>query len=502
MSIPTTPALIRERLFSQEPRLIEAAQRLATIIQSIPPEPRFANTHPRALIVGGFVRDALLGGHPKDIDVEVYGVAPERLEALLHQLYPGLVNSVGRSFGILKIHLGDDVAFDVSIPRRESKTGIGHTAFAIEGDPAMVFADAARRRDFTINALAADALTGELFDAFGGMDDLAAARLRVTDPERFQDDPLRVYRAMQFVARLALTVDSESRDLMAAMVLRGDIDTLSRERITEELKKLLVASTRPSLGFAFARDIGLIERAFPELHALINCPQEPEWHPEGDVWTHTMMVVDFAARIVYDPARNFSLDDRLDVVFGALCHDLGKPSTTNVEEGKIRSRGHEAAGEEPTRRLCQRLSFSERTVDAAIAIATQHLKPWALFRDHDIGTLTDAAYANAVRKLLKRIHPLPAELFLAATEADFRGRGLAGLATVSYDHGNLMRSVIAEQNLDEEPIKPLLSGRDLAAIGVEPGRRMGEIIRTIENLRDDGVLTTRAEALEEAKKLV
>ncbi len=490
----------REQFAMQEPRLVEAAHRLAHAVASLSPDARFAHTQPRSLIVGGFVRDVLCGGHPKDIDMEIYGVAPERLESLLQQLYPGLVNTVGRSFGILKIHLGDDVEFDVSIPRRESKSGQGHAGFLIDSDPAMTTTEAARRRDFTINAIAADPLTGEIIDPFGGIADLTDRLLRVTDPERFQDDPLRVYRAVQFAARLHLRIESHSRELMREMVARGDLDQLSRERVTEELKKLFVRSDQPSIGLEVARDIGIIERDFSELHALIGCAQEPEWHPEGDVWIHTMMVVDHAARLAHDPLRGLTRDEQLDVVFGALCHDLGKPATTNFEDGKIRSRGHEAAGEQPTRELCKRLSFSDRTVESAVVIATHHLKPWALHHDLEMGKMSETAYINNIRKLLQRIHPMRADAFLTATESDFRGRAIPGVDTAPYPAGTVMREVIAEHQLDQDPTKDLVSGKDLLALGLKPGKQLGDLIRFAEGLRDDGKITTREEALEAIKQ--
>lgn len=500
MSSSHNAPTFRDQLFSQEPRLIEAANRLANVIRSIPHDGRYPDAQPRALIVGGFVRDAIRGGHPKDIDMEVYGVAPERLESVLQQIYPGMVNTVGRAFGILKIHLGDDVEFDVSIPRRESKAGTGHTGFVVDGDPTMSVKEAARRRDFTMNALASDPLTGEVIDEFGGLKDVTERRLRVTDPERFQDDPLRVYRAVQFAARMNLTIDPQSRLLMREMVERGDLDQLSRERITEEFKKLLTKSERPSIGLEVARDLGTIERDYPEFHALIGCEQEAEWHPEGDVWTHTMMVLDAAAKHAHDPSRGLSRDEQLSVIFGALCHDLGKPATTKFEDGRVRSRGHEAAGEQPTRDLCKRLSFADRTVEGAVVIAQHHLKPWALHHDLEAGNMTKAAYVNNIRKLLKRIHPMRAEAFLAATEADFRGRGIPGIKTVPYIAGHAMRDVIAEHHLDQDPTKPLISGKDLMELGLKPGKQLGDLIRFAEGLRDDGKITTREEAIDVIKQ--
>ncbi|MEK7115944.1 MAG: HD domain-containing protein [Patescibacteria group bacterium] len=490
----------RDKLFSQEPRLIEVAHRLATSIRATPQDAKYADVTPRAFIVGGFVRDTILGGHPKDIDIEVYGVSPERLEEILHQLYPGVVNTVGRSFGILKIHLGEDVEFDVSIPRRESKTGRGHKGFAVTSDPGMTLEDAARRRDFTWNALAADPLTGELIDPFGGLQDLRDRILRVTDAERFQDDPLRVYRALQLAARMEMTVEPKSHELLREMVARGDLTELAPERVTEELRKLLLKAQKPSIGFALARELGIIERDYSELQALIGCEQEAEWHPEGDVWTHTLMVIDEAAKIIRDPARTFSAEEKLEVMIGALCHDVGKPATTAHLEGRIRSRGHEEAGVEPTQTLLGRLSFGDHILHAAVAIVKDHLKPGMLSIQRENGALTDTTYANAIRKLLKRIHPTSWCVLVAASEADYRGRGIPGSSTEPYAHGNLLAETVQRYRLDEAPTQPLIQGRDLLALGMTPGPSMGKLIAHIEKLRDAGTLTTREEALLEATR--
>ena len=491
-----------QRLAKQDPRLVEAVARIAKAVAALPPDARYPRTPPRLFLVGGFVRDVLLGHNPKDLDAEVYGVPPERLEELLQRLYPGLVNTVGRSFGILKIHLGDDIGCDISIPRQESKTGKGHKGFAISGDPGMSTTEAARRRDFTVNAVLADPLNGDIIDPFDGLRDAKRKILRVIDPKTFIEDPLRVYRAIQFAARFHFTVDADSQQLMREMVQNGSLRELSPERITDELRKLLVKAQKPSVGFELALELGVIEVYFPELFALIATPQEPEWHPEGNVWIHTMMVVDQAARLSRQVVRHFSEEDRLQIVFAALCHDLGKPATTQVIDGRIRSRGHEEAAETPIRLLCSRLTFAERMDEAVIAIAKDHLKPAIFHRDLLAGTLSVEQYSNAIRKLLKRVAPTDWKLFLTVTEADWRGRKLPNVTTAPYVAGAVFSQTIRVNKLDEEPTKPLLQGRDLAELGIPAGPRMGKLIAQIEELRDKGELTTREEALEQVAKLI
>jgi tRNA nucleotidyltransferase (CCA-adding enzyme) len=238
----------------------------------------------RALIVGGWVRDRLLGSASKDVDLEVYGLQPGALRGVLEQFGP--VNAVGESFTVYKV-----ADIDVALPRRESKSGRGHKAFTVEGDPSMPIADAARRRDFTVNAIAWDPLTGEYLDPFDGRGDLLDRRvLRLVDPQTFADDSLRVLRGIQLSARFGLEMEGSTRELCR----RIPLDDLPAERVWGEIEKLLLLAPRPSDGFRLARDLGVVSRLFPELEALDGCPQEPEWHPEGDVWVHTLMVVDRA----------------------------------------------------------------------------------------------------------------------------------------------------------------------------------------------------------------
>lgn len=480
-------------LFNQDRRLLEPANELAMRIKSMGGQ---------ALLVGGFVRDSLTGMVSKDADMEVYGVDADTLERTLHQLYPEKVDTVGRSFGVLKVFLGDGLDLDVSIPRRESKTGSGHKGFAVTGDPNMSVKEAARRRDFTMNSLAADPLTGQIVDSFGGMDDIKNKILRVTDPERFQDDPLRVYRAVQFAARLGFTIEPKSFELMREMVERGDLDELSPERVTEELKKLLLKSERPSVGFEYMRELGIIERDYPELHSLIGVEQEPEWHPEGDVWIHTMMVLDQAATI----SKDFSPEERLQITVGALVHDLGKPPTTKRMEKhgvmRITSLGHEEAGVEPAKQLLGRFIFGDEVERAAVAAARDHLKPGMLHRAWEKGELNDEQYANALRKWLKRSLPISWRVLLAASESDYRGRTLPGVQTEPYAAGEHAARVILERGLDKEAATPLVQGRDLIALGLKPGPIFRRLIDKIEHARDEGRITSREEALDLAKELI
>mgnify|MGYP001618042684 FL=1 len=497
-----------DQILKRSPNAQTAISRIVEGVSSISPVREYGGAVPRVLLVGGFVRDALLGIVSKDIDLEVYGITSEQLESLVADLFPGKMSVVGRSFGIFKVFLEDGIDLDIALPRRESKSGTGHTGFYVIGDPAMPVEEALRRRDFTINAIAIDVSTGELVDSFGGQQDLEKKILRVVNVATFQDDPLRIYRAVQLAARFDLAVDSETSELMRDMVSRGDLKELSKERVTEEIKKLLLKAERPSVGLSLMRDLGIVELDYPELHALIGTAQEEEWHPEGDVWTHTLMVIDQAAKIIRrsfvipteesnDERRNpFSEEEKLQIMLGAVCHDLGKPATTEFVEGRIRSRGHESAGKEPTRALLERWTFGDDALQSSLAIAEEHLKPALLFRSIEKGELTEEKYANAIRRLLKRIAPLSWRAFLAVAEADSRGRAFPGAETDAHTAGDLMEEVIAKENLDGEAMKPLIQGKDLLEMGYTAGPAMGKIIADIEAARDRGEIKTKEEAVE------
>jgi tRNA nucleotidyltransferase (CCA-adding enzyme) len=482
---------------------LDEVMRLARAVRDVAPARE--DVTPRALLVGGIVRDALSGRETTDADVEVYGLPAEALEDLLGTLFPGRVNTVGRSFGIFKIHQTGASDLDVSLPRTESKSGSGHRGFEVRGDPFLPFREASRRRDFTVNALAYDPLSSELLDAHGGAADLEARVLRAVDPDTFPDDPLRVWRAFQLAARLGFGIEPETKRLLAAIVGRGALAELSRERVTDEIRKLLSAPA-PSVGLELARETGAIAASFPEIDRLASTPQDPEWHPEGDVFTHTLMVVDAAAAIVGENAWELDEAEGTHVLLGALLHDVGKPATTEraLKDGRWRivSPRHEAEGEAPARAVLERLSFGEAAERAVLAIVRWHLSPGALFYSLERGELDDRSYANAVRKVLKRIHPVRWQVLLAACEADWRGRRFEGIESLPFDPGLRFAQAVARDRLDVEPARPLVQGRDVLALGIEPGPEVGRLIALVEAARDRGEIRERDEALDLLRSLV
>ena len=433
----------------------------------------------RALIVGGWVRDRLLGHASKDIDVEVFGLPVDRLRTVLEGA--GRVNTVGESFTVFKV--GD---IDVALPRRESKTGRGHKAFDVTGDPSMSIEEAARRRDFTVNAISFDPLSDEYLDPVGGMKDLLHAKaLRVVDPRTFADDSLRVLRGIQLVARFDLTMDGPTRALCA----RIDLDDLPAERIWGEVEKLLLLAPKPSVGFTLAAEIGVIDRLFPEVRATMGCPQEPEWHPEGDVWVHTLMVLDEARRRIDDLDR----PRQIAVMLGALCHDLGKPLTTAVIDGRIRSMEHEQEGIAPTRALLDRLNIhtvSGFDVRAHVeGIVAHHLKPLAFAKA--VPQAGDAAF----RRLAQRVD---LELLARVAESDCRGR------TGAFDCSGIVWFLDRARALgvEHQAPPPILMGRHLLEIGVSPGPEMGRILRHVYEQQLEGRVATLEDAIAQARTVL
>jgi tRNA nucleotidyltransferase (CCA-adding enzyme) len=416
----------------------------------------------RALVVGGWVRDRLMGHPSKDIDVEVFGVEAGRLREILQAFGP--VNTVGESFTVYKI--GD---LDVSLPRRESKTGRGHKGFTIAGDPSMSVEEAARRRDFTVNAISWDPLTGEYLDPFDGRGDITRGVLRLVDPATFADDSLRVLRALQFAARFEFAIEPATK----AVCRRVPLDDLPAERVWGEIEKLLLRARRPSIGFALALELDVVARLCPELAALPGCPQEPEWHPEGDVWVHTLLVLDQARMRIDD----LPYPQQVTVMLGALCHDLGKPATTALVDGRIRSMEHEEQGVAPSTALLDRLNVrSLQGYDVrrqVLGIVANHLKPGMFIKAQP--PAGDAAYRRLAQKV-------DLELLARVAKADCEGRG-GGFDCSAMDH---FLAHARRLGVEHEAPAPLVLGRHLLELGVRPGPAVGEILREVYERQLDG----------------
>jgi len=433
----------------------------------------------RALLVGGCVRDILMGVQPKDWDLEVYNLAPVKLRELLDRFGP--VNVVGEAFTVYKL----DRDIDVSIPRHERKSGRGHRAFVIEGDPTMSIVEATRRRDFTINAILYDPLTSEIIDPFDGQQDISQRTLRIVSPDTFGEDSLRVLRAAQFAARFEFDVEPET----AALCQTIELTDLPAERIWGEMENLLLRARQPAIGLDWLHRFGAIDQLFPEISSLRDVPQDPEWHPEGDVFVHTLLAVNRARELIDD----LSYPKQVTVMLAALAHDFGKPPTTEFIEGHWRSRGHEEAGVAPTGKFLDRLNI--HTIDGydvrgqVIAIVREHLKPGEFYKKrNEVGE-------GAFRRLARRCE---LDLLYRVAKADSLGRNTERVPRENWYDATAQEWFIQrakELELDQGAPAPILLGRHLLELGLTPGPKMGEITRAVYEMQLDGQVRT----LEEAK---
>lgn len=406
----------------------------------------------RIMLVGGAVRDLLLNRPVHDIDIEVHGVSLDRLGTMLAQF--GVVDCVGKTFGVLRVH-GLDV--DWSVPRSDTA---GRKP-AVTVDSYMSCEQAFRRRDLTINAMGIDLVTYELIDPFNGMHDLKFKILRTPDPAFFVEDPLRLLRVMQFIGRLDFVPDGQLNELCKNMSLAD----ISRERIEEEFEKLFMQSIHPSLGLRWLANIARLHDILPEVAALQGVAQRSDWHPEGDVFEHTMQTVDAAARICYT-----SYDDTLILRYAALCHDLGKAVTTQNVDGIWRTPGHAKAGVTIAKKLLNRITHKKQIIVMVLTLVEYHMHPLQLLSSH--------ASIGAYKRLAYHIAPVPMRLLIDLFCADRQGRNphVAHPLQARDQEVVLFEQRVAQASVLMHQEAPVLQGRDLLDV-VDPGPAMGLLLK-------------------------
>lgn len=432
----------------------------------------------RAYLVGGCVRDALLGRPQKDFDLEVYGVDYETLARELSA--HGRVDLVGKSFGVIKFSSASGGQWDFSIPRRDSKQSAGHKGFRVEFDPGITLAEAASRRDFTINALMFDPRTGEYLDFFGGRQDLQHRVLRHTSAA-FMEDPLRVLRGMQFVSRFDLTPAPETVELCRSIV--HTFSELAVERVGMEWFKWAELSQRPSAGLRFLQATGWLQH-FPEVAALANTPQDPEWHPEGDVFTHTGHCCDALAEL--SEWRNADATTRRVLMLAVLAHDFAKPQTTHTAERdgrrRIVSPGHEEQGGPVAEAFLSRIDAPNEIKARVIPLVTHHLAH------------LQAASDRAVRRLANSLQPATiTELCLVMTADQF---GRPPKPRVSHPGVLALQTKAEELRLRDAAPKPLLLGRHLVERGLKPGKQFRAVLDAAFEAQLEGQFTDLQGALQ------
>ena len=427
---------------------IQMARQLALLVQA---------RGGRAYYVGGFVRDALIHKENKDVDIEVHGITPQCLGEILDSLGERMV--IGESFGIFGLK---GYSLDIAMPRKEEARGQGHKDFAIFVDPFIGTEAAARRRDFTFNALMQDVLTGEIVDHFGGAGDLKDGVLRHVNDDSFSEDPLRVLRAAQFAARFGFRVAEET----VALCSRMQLQHLPRERVEGELKKAMLKAEKPSIFFEVLREMDQLDCWFPELKALIGIGQNPVYHAEGDVWTHTMMVLDEAAKL-RDRAQN-----PYWFMLSALVHDFGKAVSTESVDGTIHAYQHEVAGLPLVESFLHRITAENKLTAYVLNMTELHMKPNTMAR-------VGSAMKNTNKLFDCSVDP---EGLIALALADDRGRILQTPAADTegflYERLEIFRDLMA---------RPCVLGRDLIEAGIQPGKDFTEILGYAHKLRLAGI---------------
>ncbi len=419
----------------------------------------------RTYYVGGFVRDRMLGLENKDIDIEVHGIPVQTLETILDRL--GERITMGVSFGVMGLR---HYELDIAMPRAEGADGRGQKDSATCADPFLGAEKAARRRDFTMNALMQDVVTGEVLDFFGGREDIAHGLIRHVDDTTFAGDPLRVFRAAQFAARFGFAVAEETTAISAGL----DVTALAGERVMGELEKALLKAARPSVFFEALRQMNQLSVWFPELAALAGIPQNPSYHPEGDVWTHTMQVLDEAARL------RAEANAPLWFMLSALCHDFGKADATEDHSGVVHAYGHEQKGIPLVRRFLGRITGEVKLTDYVLNMTELHMQPNKKARD----TSRIASYMG-----LFDASVCPEDLLLLA-RADHLGRLGAGMQREDLVDGyaeteRKLREMLGIYH--ERMRRPYVMGRDLIAAGAEPGPVFTDVLAYVHKLRLAGI---------------
>tara|TARA_Y100000310_G_scaffold319611_1_gene375077 strand:- start:610 stop:2094 length:1485 start_codon:yes stop_codon:yes gene_type:complete len=469
----------------------------------------------KVCLVGGSVIDLIQGREPKDFDLETFGMPYPGIISSLSDLKP---KEVGASFGIVIVNV-NGVDVDINVPRVDNKVGKGHTGFETVFDPHMTVKEAARRRDFTINTLAVDILTGKLFDPFGGLADLREGILRATDPELFVQDPLRALRAMQLLARKAKSVHPATMRLIQDMI--DYYEELAGARVHEEWRKLLLKAEKPSVGLEFLRESGWLQH-FPELGNLVGCEQNPEWHPEGDVWTHALLTVDAAAQLRHTVPES----QKEGFMFGALLHDIGKAPTTitqsmidsgddpwvarrvektgkKAQELLLTAHEHDVVGGQQVKGFLNRFTESKKLIKLTTAIVTEHMQPYMLTQGN--------ARKSRFELLHNRMYEAGGDFELiikqcmcdvCASAVPEEGRGFTADARTNWeDEISSKMYDLMDQGVGKEKVADILMGRHLMeATGVRGARWFGPALKAAHHLQFEEGVTDFDSLLTEALK--
>lgn len=419
----------------------------------------------KPILVGGCVRDAFLDIPSKDYDIEIFNINSLSIIENTLKKY-GSVKEVGKSFGVLILNV-DNYDFDFALARTEKKIESGHTGFEVTTNANLSYEEASLRRDFTINSIGYDFDKKEFLDPYNGIEDLKNKILKHINDETFIEDPLRVYRAVQFASRFNLIFDKKTFELCSNIVKENKLVELPKERVFEEFKKLLLKSKKPSIGMNYLKDLGIL-KYFIELERLVACIQDKEYHPEGDVWIHTLMTLDEMVKYkTNDEYRDLYL------FYALLCHDLGKPLCTKTIEGRITSHKHESLGVEPTINFLTKITNEKKFIEKIIPLVKNHLAPFQLYK------------AESSLKAVKRLSlKCNIEDLCIVCLADCKGRTIPNKDKCDKAVSWLLKKA-RELNISEDGLKPLVQGRDLISLGMKPSKEFKDILEYALNLQID-----------------
>ena len=407
--------------------------------------------------VGGYVRDELMGIECKDIDIEVHWISPDTLEDILDKF--GERIEIGKSFGIYNLK---GCSIDIAMPRSERALGNGHRDFHVDIDPFIGTKKACARRDFTINALMKNVITGEIVDYFGGVNDLNSGVIRHVNDKTFAEDALRVLRAAQFASRFGFSIADETVSLCKKMSLKD----LSSERVFDELTKALLKSSTPSLFFKNLLNMDKLSEWFPEVQQLIGIEQSKIHHAEGDVWNHTMMVIDEAAK------RRELAKKPLGFMLAALTHDFGKTICTKVINGQVHAYMHETEGLPIIQQFINRLTSENALTKYVLNMAQLHMQPNAMAADKSSIKATNKMFDRSIE---------PWDLVHLA-QCDRLGK-ISCIEHVSSEPFLTERLKIFEEYMS----RPYVMGRDLKDVGIEPNENYKDLLLYAHKLRLAGV---------------
>ncbi len=410
-----------------------------------------------AYYVGGYVRDLIRGAENKDVDIEIHGICSDKLEEILDCI--GKRMEIGQSFGIYALK---NCNLDIALPRKEECMGRGHRNFDIFTDPFIGTENAAKRRDFTMNSIMKNVLTGEITDHFGGVKDIENKVIRHINDQTFSEDSLRVLRAAQFAARFGFEVADETEKLCREISLCD----LSKERVCDELKKALLKAPKPSVFFEYLRKFKRLGEWFVELENLIGVRQNPKYHPEGDVWTHTMITLDNAAKYRNRVSNPFSF------MLSALCHDMGKPMCTKEIDSVIHSYGHEKEGVPVAEKFVKRLTDEKSVLKYVLNMTENHMRPYTL-----------AANKSSVKATNKMF-----DVFVEPVDAIYFSLSDKGLRKDSEELQNIKRFLLERYDLYAETMRaPYVTGKDLINAGIAPGKKFKTALSHAHKLRLAGI---------------